>query len=302
MNDLIKHGAYSIVLGKNHYQEFLPEKTNKLLKITNINERHNEFKYLDIVRTIDNYSNYYSIPDETSYLIKPSDKFYNNLKKLVKNKHMNIFYGSLQCFYIDYAGDKELLDTICHLRNYGDFSFWNSYKMILHFTKTIMDGLNYLHQKKICHLDVKSENIMVNTRTHYFKLIDFGFSSIEPFDDYVHDIRGTPGYFPKYFENEVITPWLPKIKANDMEPVNGELPMITNRTLVYKIDSYCFGRVLYFLKYVYDNNYNYTCSCFNNHNKNNNIRVKLNKIIASLLHNDVNQRITIQHCLDKYLI
>ena len=67
---------------------------------------------------------------------------------LVKNEKMTIFYGNLTCFYINYAGDKELLETVCQLRDYTDFSFWKSYNVILHFTKNMLDGLSYLHQKK----------------------------------------------------------------------------------------------------------------------------------------------------------
>ena len=298
MNDLLKTGACSIVVGENHYQGYFPVKKNKLLKITKITDMHNEFKNLDIIRTIDNYSDYYSIPDKDSISIKSSDKFYQTLKELVKNEQMDIFYGNLQCFYIDYAGNKELLDTLCQLRDYRDFSFWKSYNVILHFTKNILDGLSYLHQKKICHLDVKPENIMVNTSTYQFKLIDFGFSSIEPFDDYLSKICGTPGYFPKYFKDEIVRGWLPKIEANDYDYDDpNEVPMRKNRELVYKIDSYCLGRVLYFLKYVYDDNM--TLGCFYRKKK---ISIKLDNIIKSLIENDVHQRLTIQQCLDKYFI
>ena len=80
--------------------------------------------------------------------------------------------------------------------------FWRSYKDIDVFTKTMLESINYLHQKKICHLDIKPENIMINTRTRHFKIIDFGFTDVEPFNNYTSDFRGTPGYFPKYFPNE----------------------------------------------------------------------------------------------------
>ena len=148
MNDLLKTGASSIVLGANHYQGYFPIKKNKLFKITKLNEHHNEFKYLDIIRTIDNYSEYYSIPDETSGILDSSCDFCQKLKKLVKNEKMKIFYGNLKCFYINYAGDKELLETICQLRDYGDYSFWKSYNVILQFAKNMMDSLSYLHQKE----------------------------------------------------------------------------------------------------------------------------------------------------------
>ena len=33
--------------------------------------------------------------------------------------------------------------------------------------------------------------------------------------NYVFNIKGTPGYFPKHYEFDEITEWLPKIHAND---------------------------------------------------------------------------------------
>ena len=158
-----------------------------------------------------------------------------------------------------------------------------------------MEGLSFLHKKKICHLDIKPENIMVNTTTNEFRLIDFGFSSMEPFEDYVHKIRGTPGYFPKCFNIEEVSPWLPKIKAIDTYSVNGEIPFRKDRKLVYKIDSYCFGRTLYYLKYIYKEKVKY--SCYNWEKKEGK---NIDKILSSLLENDPVKRLTIEDCLTKY--
>lgn len=287
---LIKSGACSLILGRNHYKKYFRDKKGKLLKVTKTSEQHDETKNLSIVRLIDDYSKYYSIPDELTFLINPKEPFYEHAKKLSGNA--NFFYGTIECLYIDYGGDKDLLDCLNNIMKFRDLSFWNSYKKILKFTKHILLGLNFLHQKKICHLDIKPENIVINTHTSKFKIIDFGFSSIEPFVDYIRDIRGTPSYFPKYFPSEKITPWLPKIEANDViEPI----PMFNNPKLIYKIDSYCFGRVLFFLKYMYDNNKFY--ECFNYEKKKGK---KLNAIINDLNENDVYQRLTVDQCLNKY--
>ena len=222
---------------------------------------------------------------------------YVYIKELCSKEKMNIFYGPLQYNYIDYAGDQELLYTICDLQH-GNYNFWKSYNTILKFIKHIMTGLNFLHEKKLCHLDVKSENIMVNTYMHQFKIIDFGFSSIEPFDDYVDNIKGTPGYFPKYFSTEKVTPWFPIIQTNDMDFIDGYLPMKKDRKLVYKIDSYCLGRVLYFLKNVYDSNITYCC--FRNKKKILDLKIKIDNIISSLIENNVHKRLTINECMRKY--
>ena len=291
----INTGACSIVLGSGHYGSFVPVKKNKLFKVTKIFERHDEFKYLSDVREIEGYENYFSIPDEEMRIIKSDTEFYNNLIKLTQFDNMSIFDGDLSGFYITDAGDNDMINSLVDMEMYGNFNFWKSYKIIYGFMGFMLDALSFLHKKNICHLDIKPENIMVNRITNQFRIIDFGFASKEPFSDYLKDIRGTPGYFPKYLEFEKPTPWLPKIKANDMIPVNGIIPFISNPSLVYKIDSYCLGRVFYYLKCVYDSNKQYTC--FNMERKLGN---KIDKIISTLTENDVFKRLTITECRDMY--
>lgn len=290
---LLKTGACSIVLGHKHYVGYIDYKPGKLLKVTKIIKGHNEFKHLQLVRKIKNYSEYYSLPDEEQYILKPSDKFYQYLKMMVQGEDMRILTDNLIYNYIDYAGDKELLDTIIEIKDLNNYNFWNSYKSILDFAFKIMQGLSYLHQNKICHLDIKPENIIVNTKKRTFKIIDFGFCSVEPFNDFVEYYRGTPGYFPKVFPNEKPTSWLPKVKANDFEIQ--PIPFFENRHLIYSIDSFCLGRVLYFLKTIYQENITYVC--FNFEKKN---QTKLTSLINDLIHPNVFNRPTIKHCLKKF--
>ena len=293
-NNLVKTGSCSIVLGHNHYMTYKPIKPFKLLKITKVDRNNDEFKTLSTIRTIENYSQYFSIPDEVTYLLQPSNQFYDYIKTLVPIEESAFMNGTLHCCYMDYAGNKELLETINDIEAKYDFTIWKSYKTILNFSKHILEGLGFLHEKKMCHLDIKPENIIVNTYKKTYKIIDFGFSSIEPFDDFVKHTRGTPGYFPKYFNTETPTPWLPKVAANDMIYDNNILFHI-DRLLVYKIDSYCLGRVLYMLRYIYNDNRVYVC--FNAEKKN---KKKLTEIINSLVENNANKRMTINQCLKEF--
>jgi serine/threonine protein kinase len=309
MTDIIKTGSFSILLGINEYKGFIPEKENKLVKITKFMDSHNELTHLDIVRSISNYSVYYAIPDEVINILEPTHKFYQYLKNKLWNRkirNLDIFDGRLSYFYIDNAGNKDLQESMEDIIVKRDYSIWKSNKIILIFTKKIMAGVAFLHKKKLCHLDIKPENIIVNTLKCDFKIIDFGFCSLYPFDDYVNHLKGTQGYFPKAYNNRKIEPWLPKIYANDMILVNNKLPIKENRQLIYKIDSFCFGRVLYLVKYIFDdnkhrvslNNSKSIKCCFNtNSNKHNN---KLNNIMGTLLENNIYKRLTIQQCINKY--
>ena len=292
MSKIIKTGANSIILGNFHYNNFVKPKEEKLLKITKITKGHDEFKYLDLVREIKNYNKYYSIPDNDYIVLNPSDNFYHDLKELVKDHQIKIFTNtSLQCFYIDYAGNTDLHDIILEIKQY-DFSVFNSYSKINFFVKHILKGIMFLHNKKLCHLDIKPENIMVNKCTNTFKIIDFGFCAQEPFIRFLKNKKGTPGYFPKKLAEP--EPGLPEIKANDFVKVNGNIPISKDNMLVYKIDSYCFGRVLNFLFYIF-NEYK-SVSCFDNNQK----RAKIISIISDLCCNDVIKRITITDCYNKY--
>jgi serine/threonine protein kinase len=290
---LLKTGACSIVIGHKHYAGYIDYKPNKLIKVTKIVKGHNEFKNLSLIRKINNYSDYYCIPDEEQFILNTNDNFYQYLKILVEKEDMRIFNDNLIYNYIDYGGNKELLDSIIDIKDLHDYRFWDSYKTILDFAQKIMLGLNFLHQNKICHLDIKPENIIVDTSKKTFKIIDFGFSSVEPFDDFVEYFRGTPGYFPKTVYNEIPSTFLPEIKANDFKII--PIPYIKNRKLIYGIDSFCLGRVLYFLKIIYQENLTYSCFNFESRNKS-----KLGNLINDLIHPNVFKRPTVAVCLKKY--
>ena len=290
-DNLLKNGSSSLLIGKTHYNGYFPYKINKLLKVTRITNSHNEFTYLDNIRSIENYKEYYTIPDEEVYIIQPTDNFYKYLKLTIENE-LNIFNGDLYCFYIDYAGSIDVLDSIDYLSLNQDNSIWDSSKSIVNFSKQIMKGLSYLHNKKLCHLDIKPENIMIDVSCKKFKIIDFGFCCKYPFDNFVNHPRGTPGYMPKRIELD--EPGLPIILANDMILVNGETPMKKNRKLVYKIDSYCLGRVINFINYYFLENVQPGCMCFDYYSKQ-----KLNKIIKLLLTNNVYTRPTVTQVLNE---
>ena len=284
---LLKYGSNSIILGPGHYGDFITKKTNKLLKVTLLNSKNKEFKYLDIIRSIPKYTKYYSIPEEANSIIYPNDKFYKIIKNLTSDIDINIFENKLHCCYIEFAGEYELLDTINQVFQLGDLSFWKSYKFIYKFTVQMLEAIYFLHERQICHLDIKPENILVNGEE--FRIIDFGFSSKYPFNDFVDNYRGTPGYFPKYYPKVRIEPWFPKIEANDTLLFRGEIPIKKYRNLVYRIDSYCLGRILFMIRYLYEDNKVYLCCNFEKK-----IKTKIDIIIGSLLKNNIYDRLSIR--------
>jgi len=65
------------------------------------------------------------------------------------------------------------------------------------FMRQICEGVDYMHQNYVVHLDLKPENIMCHTRTsHQIKLIDFGLAQkINP-DSPIRVLFGTPEFIP----------------------------------------------------------------------------------------------------------
>jgi serine/threonine protein kinase len=291
----LKIGSFSYILGKNIYMSFTPVQRFKLLKLVKPDDTYDEFKHISLVRQIENYQKYYCIPEDESKLLSTEDDFYKKLVKLVQERKLTMLSGPFQCHYIDYAGDKDLQQSIVSLREPLDFKYWKSYKKILKFVKNIMTAIQLLHNQKLCHLDIKPENIMVNTTMETYKLIDFGFTSLEPFDDYVSNMIDKTDYITRFFNGGVFSEFMPKVEANDLVLECGKYPMETDRSLVYKIDSYCLGRTLLLLKTQYKEHKTYYC-----YNGETTAETKLDTIIGSLLESDCRKRPTIQECLEKY--
>ena len=44
-----------------------------------------------------------------------------------------------------------------------------------HIIKQILEGLDFLHMRQLCHRDIKLDNIMYDSETGLVKIIDFGF-------------------------------------------------------------------------------------------------------------------------------
>lgn len=74
-------------------------------------------------------------------------------------------------------------------------------KEALHIFLQIIEGINYLHLKGICHRDIKLENIIINP-SGKIKIIDFGFASYCNYDKLMNFFCGTPSYMPPEIVNK----------------------------------------------------------------------------------------------------
>ena len=68
--------------------------------------------------------------------------------------------------------------------------------------KQLIEGLKYIHHKKIVHRDIKLDNILIDL-TNTIKICDFGVSRKISSDEIMHEHCGTPAYIaPEIFENK----------------------------------------------------------------------------------------------------
>ncbi|CAN6315283.1 unnamed protein product [Urochloa humidicola] len=68
-----------------------------------------------------------------------------------------------------------------------------AYKKVVHLALDLARGLSYLHSKKIMHLDVKAENMLLD-RKRTLKIADFGVARVEAQSSDVTGQTGTLGY------------------------------------------------------------------------------------------------------------
>lgn len=59
--------------------------------------------------------------------------------------------------------------------------------------KQIIEGINYMHSKNVCHRDIKLENILIDKSLN-LKIIDFGFALCSPPERKIDIFCGTPSY------------------------------------------------------------------------------------------------------------
>ena len=68
--------------------------------------------------------------------------------------------------------------------------------------KQLIEGLKYIHHKKIVHRDIKLDNILIDL-TNTIKICDFGVSRNITGEEIMHEHCGTPAYIaPEIFENQ----------------------------------------------------------------------------------------------------
>ena len=220
------------------------------------------------------------------------------LSKL-KNKNIIDYYGASK-------GEENQLSLIFmeeakygNLRNFQKKILKRrilSESLLNYFAAQILNGIDYCHKRKIAHMDIKMQNIVINELLAA-KLIDFSISinyqnkSLN--EKIVLPLKGTNFYIPK----EVLE--TAKIKYKDL----------------HKVDLYSFGVVLYNLAFgcypyglTYGDEEDYGTILEKIKNNELNLENKMGysahflDFLKRLLEKDINKRISLKEALDHYWI
>jgi serine/threonine protein kinase len=146
-----------------------------------------------LLNTSKNYLGFLSRKDKDRI-----EKFYQEYEIGILLNHPNIrrtldIDKKLNCITFENCRGIDLLDYA------NEYKTPNTRHLLGYFSQ-ILEAVDYLHTNGIAHLDLKLENIVLNTHTNVIKLIDFGEASFfkdQQNNNYMFNgIRGTVQYLP----------------------------------------------------------------------------------------------------------
>ena len=276
----MKFGSFSIILDKNEYKHLgfkFDSLENILMKITQINScQDGEINNIDFLTKTNDYV--LKIYKYTKININIDKKILEYLKNGIEKQDIEeIFQLNLEKekfigYFIEDLGKIDLFDSLTHIIE-NKTNIWsdNTPTHLNEFITQMCEALQYLEQNKICHFDIKPENIMYNDNESIsfgkrFKLIDFGFAETYPFSSYIKKARGTPIYAPQHSSTKY-PEWALELYPNDRlynsnikSSVHYVIHYDASIDLLYKTDIYSMGVVFnqllfYITKYIGDSKY-----------------------------------------------
>ena len=255
----MKFGSFSIILDKHEFKKLgfkFDKIENILMKLTHINsDQEGEIKNIDFLTKTNDYV--IKIYKYTKIDINIDKNILDYLKKGIEEQDIHdIFNLNLETekmigYFIEDLGKQDLFDTISDIiENKSNIWSNNSTLHLYEFINHMCEALYYLEQHKICHFDIKPENIMYNNDDKLefgkrFKIIDFGFSESYPFSSYIKKTRGTPIYSP-YHSKIKYPEWALELYPNDIIYNNKSwihyvIHYDANVELLYKTDIFSMG-------------------------------------------------------------
>lgn len=98
------------------------------------------------------------------------------------------FYNPRSIYLVlEFIGGGELYDVLASESRLSE-------PVARHYFRQLLQAIAKLHEHGICHRDIKPENIFLDASRTTIKLGDFGFSKLQPPDDFLTTPCGTPPY------------------------------------------------------------------------------------------------------------
>lgn len=150
------------------------------------------------VKALKRLTNYNSVANEAELLlslshprilsaIKFQPSFLVDLPKACKiTEKMIIDSSYCPAIFLEYAPNGDLADLIKTVGHFPEV-------IARTYFRQLIDALEYLHGKNICHLDIKPDNILLDAN-YCVKLADFGFALKIPQNSLLTSIAGSPSY------------------------------------------------------------------------------------------------------------
>lgn len=144
------------------------------------------------------YGDIYRCKENQNYIVKMIQKSENNgeCNKKIINKlsnHHNIMkivgidqnrYNAINLIYLQYVKGEDLSKYLFNNQINDHIRY--------HITQQILSGLDYLHQNKITHRDIKLNNIIIEPSSYHITIIDFGLAC---YGYPCKGLVGTSGFF-----------------------------------------------------------------------------------------------------------
>ena len=144
-----------------------------MLKVNNI--RHLQIEIDALIKLNENprcrYIPFLYAYDKYNFMVKKTDKNLEENNIIINEENeKEILKKSRPYYVIDYYSKGNL----CYYIHHAD-GFPEKYARVIF--KKILEAIKFCHDRKICHLDIKSDNIMIDKDLEP-KIIDFGLSEI----------------------------------------------------------------------------------------------------------------------------
>jgi serine/threonine protein kinase len=253
-----KHSKYTGSTDKNTICKVAAYNKGEMLLLPKLMEDKDSKKYLIEILSVVSYDTRMSrdIPKKTldfiDYLVSIQDK--------EKPKVFTSKYNFSYLIFKNGGSDLYEIKNDISIGRKNHFTKDTEYKT-QQMCRDLIDGLEFIHKKSICHFDIKPENIVFDTETERFKYIDFGMAEEFPFKRYLKNgPRGTLEYIPFSTTNFSLlshfSALLPYIPCDDWSKgPDGKWVHIHYRndpsrntshisSSLYKVDVYALGRTL----------------------------------------------------------